>query len=112
MLACAVAASLTAIRNGQVRRERLARNVERLRAALAGVPWRLLPSQTPIQALIVGDNDAAVALSQRLWAQGIFVPAIRPPTVPAGTARLRISVTAGHDDADIDALVAALQATR
>jgi 8-amino-7-oxononanoate synthase len=112
MLACAVAASLNAIREGRERRKRIARNVKRLRAGLDGLPWRLLPSQTPIQALIVGDNDAAVALSKQLWGRHIFVPAIRPPTVPAGTARLRISVTAAHQEADIDELVAALHAAR
>jgi 8-amino-7-oxononanoate synthase len=64
----------------------------------------------PIQALMVGDNEAAMALSARLWSQRIFVPAIRPPTVPQGTARLRISLSAAHTDADIDELVAALRA--
>ena len=110
MLACALRASLDAIRGGDVRRAALARNIERLRAGLSGLPWRLLPSQTPIQPLVVGSNEAAVALSQRLWERGIFVPAIRPPTVPAGTARLRISVSAAHRDEDIDALVGALRA--
>lgn len=110
MLACALRASLDAIRDGDARRAALARNIERLRAGLSGLPWRLLPSQTPIQPLVVGSNEAAVALSQRLWERGVFVPAIRPPTVPAGTARLRISVSAAHRDEDIDALVGALRA--
>ena len=51
---------------------------------------------------------AAVALSQALWDRGIFVPAIRPPTVPQGTARLRVTFSAAHSDEDVDALLAAL----
>lgn len=110
MLACALAASLNAIAHGGARRARLLRSIDRLRAGLVETRWRLLPSSTPIQALVVGDNEAAMALSARLWSQRIFVPAIRPPTVPAGTARLRISLSAAHADADIDELVAALRA--
>ena len=112
MLACALQASLAAIAGGEARRARLTRNIGRVRAGLAGSDWRLLPSQTPIQPLVVGSNEGAVALSQRLWQRGIFVPAIRPPTVPAGSARLRISVSAAHRDQDIDALVDALRAER
>jgi 8-amino-7-oxononanoate synthase len=67
-----------------------------------------VPSPTAIQPLIVGDASSAVALSQRLAERGVWVPAIRPPTVPAGTARLRVSLTALHTDEDIDRLLAAL----
>ncbi|MFM2111558.1 MAG: hypothetical protein RLZZ271_218 [Pseudomonadota bacterium] len=70
--------------------------------------WQLLPSNTPIQPLIIGSNEAALALMKRLWAQGIWAPAIRPPTVPAGTARLRIALSAGHQGADIVRLLQAL----
>ena len=108
LLACALRASLDAIRRDDGRRARLERSIARLRAGLAGLPWRLLPSATPIQALIVGDNQSALALSQALWERRILVPAIRPPTVPAGTARLRISLSASHSDADVDALLATL----
>ena len=110
MLACALAASLHAIANGQARRARLGRSIDRLRAGLSDGPWALLPSSTPIQALVVGDSSEAMALSARLWSQRIFVPAIRPPTVPQGTARLRISLSAAHSDADVDELLAALRA--
>jgi 8-amino-7-oxononanoate synthase len=57
---------------------------------------------------MVGDPREAMALSQALAAQGILVPAIRPPTVPPGTARLRISLSAAHQPADVDRLLAAL----
>jgi len=110
MLACALAASLHAIASGRARRARLERSIGCLRAGLADVPWDLLPSSTPIQALVIGDSKEAMALSDRLWSQRIFVPAIRPPTVPHGTARLRISLSAAHTDADIDELLAALRA--
>jgi 8-amino-7-oxononanoate synthase len=65
-------------------------------------------SQTPIQPLLVGDNASALALSAALWQRGFWVPAIRPPTVPTGTARLRITLTAAHTLDDVDALTTAL----
>ena len=70
--------------------------------------WRLLDSHSAIQPLVVGRNEDAVALMQRLDAQGIWVPAIRPPTVPEGTARLRISLTAEHDAGHVAQLLQAL----
>lgn len=71
--------------------------------------WSLCASDTPIQPLIIGDNAAALALAQRLEAVGIRVPAIRPPTVPVGTARLRITLCASHTHADVQRLLDALQ---
>jgi 8-amino-7-oxononanoate synthase len=68
----------------------------------------LLPSTTAIQPLVVGDAAASVTLSQRLADRGLWVPAIRPPTVPTGTARLRVSLSAAHIDGDVDRLLAAL----
>jgi len=67
--------------------------------------WRLCDSATAIQPLIVGDNAAALALAAALDAQGLWVPAIRPPTVPAGTARLRITLSAAHSAADVQQLI-------
>ena len=77
-------------------------------AELPALGWRLTDSATAIQPLIVGDNAAALALAAALDAQGLWVPAIRPPTVPVGTARLRITLSAAHSEADVLELVAAL----
>lgn len=108
MLATALLASLELIEAGEWRRAKLRVLAERLAAGLAGLPWRLLPSPTPIQPLVVGDSGSAVALMEALRERGIWVPAIRPPTVPAGTARLRISLSAAHEPEDIIRLVHAL----
>jgi len=67
-----------------------------------------MPSPTPIQPLMLGTNDEVLRVSEGLMQRGIWVPAIRPPTVPRGTARLRITLTAAHTVADVDALAAAL----
>jgi 8-amino-7-oxononanoate synthase len=79
-----------------------------LHANLHSKKWQLLPSTTPVQALIVGDNYAALALSEYLQTCGILVPAIRPPTVPTGSSRLRISLSATHSLDDIQTLITAL----
>jgi 8-amino-7-oxononanoate synthase len=109
MLAAALAASLALVEREDWRRERLHALVAGLRAGLAGLPWRLAPSDTPIQPLVVGDNRAALGLMGALLDRGIWVPAIRPPTVPDGTARLRISLSALHAPADVARLVTALR---
>ncbi|MBK8182553.1 MAG: 8-amino-7-oxononanoate synthase [Candidatus Competibacteraceae bacterium] len=109
LLAAALLVSIDLIERGDDRRAHLRQLIDRLRSGLAGLPWRLLPSLTAIQPLLIGENAAAVQLSERLFARGLWAPAIRPPTVPIGTARLRISLSAAHADAQIDALVAALR---
>lgn len=108
LLAAALLASLDLIERGEDRRAHLRQLIGRLRSGLAGLPWRLSPSPTAIQPLVVGGNEAAVRLSEHLFSRGLWVPAIRPPTVPAGTARLRVSLSAAHGDTHVDALVAAL----
>ncbi|MEW5791571.1 MAG: 8-amino-7-oxononanoate synthase [Pseudomonadota bacterium] len=108
-LAHATLTALDCVRGESWRRERLREHVHALRAGLAGLPWTLLPSDTPIQPLLVGGADAAVALSEALRARGIYVPAVRPPTVPQGTARLRITLSAAHTAADVERLVRALR---
>ena len=89
---------------------RLFANIARFGAGMAGLPWRLAPSPTAIQPVIVGGNDAATTLADGLWQRGFYVPAIRPPTVPEGTARLRVSLSAAHTADDVDALLAAFAA--
>jgi len=115
-LSCALMKSLDLIAAADERRARLRQLVGRLRRGLAGPAaergWRLADSPTPIQPIVVGGNAAALALSAALEARGIWVPAIRPPTVPSGTARLRVSLSAAHDEADVDALLGALQEAR
>jgi 8-amino-7-oxononanoate synthase len=82
---------------------------ESLRTELRAAGFPKSASRTHIVPVIVGDARAAVALSARLEENGLLVPAIRPPSVPEGSARLRISVTAGHTEADVARLVAALR---
>jgi len=108
LLAVALAAALRSIRDDDFRRVHLAELIAAFRQGAAGLPWTLLPSATPIQPLIVGDVRTAVAVADALLARGILVPAIRPPTVPAGTARLRVSLSAAHTLADVDTLITAL----
>jgi 8-amino-7-oxononanoate synthase len=69
---------------------------------------RLLPSPTPIQPILLGSESAALAASDALLAAGLWVPAIRPPTVPAGSSRLRITFSAAHARDDVDRLLEAL----
>ncbi len=109
LLSAALLASLKEIATGQARRENLQRNIRLLREGLAGLPrWQLMPSDTPIQPLVIGGNAEAVAVSRRLLEQGLLVPAIRTPTVPKGSARLRISLSATHTEAEVGRLVAAI----
>jgi 8-amino-7-oxononanoate synthase len=110
LLAHALAKSLEIIAAEPARREILAQHVAQLKAGVAGLRWKLLPSDTAIQPLIVGDNARSLAVTDALMARGILVPAIRPPTVPDGTARLRISLSAAHTSQDVAALVEALHA--
>ena len=109
-LAHALATSVALIRDDTARRDRLFANIARFRAGMASLPWRLVTSATAIQPVIVGANEAALALADGLWRRGFYVPAIRPPTVPPGSARLRVSLSAAHTAEDVDNLLAALAA--
>ena len=80
-----------------------------LRDGLADTRWQLLPSPTAIQPVIIGDNFAALRVANALYERGLWVPAIRPPTVAKGTARLRVSLTAAHTKAQVAMLVDALK---
>ena len=112
LLACALRASLQLIEHDEWRRAHLQRLIARLRtgltAGLQGSSWQLSESQTAIQPLLIGRNDEALAVMEGLRARDLWVPAIRPPTFPEGTARLRIALSAAHTETDIDQLIDAL----
>lgn len=110
-VAHAVCASLRVIESeeGDARRAHLARLVARTRALLAQTRWRPVDSHTAVQPLVIGENAATLALQAVLERDGLWVPAIRPPTVPEGTSRLRISLSAAHSEADLDRLDAAFR---
>jgi 8-amino-7-oxononanoate synthase len=110
LLAHALLESLELVRREEWRRDRLRELVRQLRASLQLARWRLEPSDTAIQPLIIGANAEAVAVAEALARGGLLVPAIRPPTVPVGTARLRISLSAAHVPDDVERLAAALNA--
>jgi 8-amino-7-oxononanoate synthase len=112
-VAAASRAALRLVQTESWRRERLAMLITRFRAGvaplLASHTGITLPaSATPIQPLIVGSEQRALQLSAALRARGFWVSAIRPPTVPATTSRLRITLSAAHDERDVDDLLAAL----
>ena len=112
MLAATLTASLQLIERDDWRRAHLQDLISHLRGSLAGVlqgkAWRLGDSRTAIQPLLIGSNHEAMRVMQGLYERGLWIPAIRPPTVPDGTARLRIALSALHSVADIDRLVQAL----
>ena len=114
LLASALRQSLQIMAAADDRRAHLAALITQLRTRLADLPkalgWHLLPSHTPVQALVIGSNEAALHVMDGLRTQGLWVPAIRPPTVPAGTARLRIALSAAHTTRDVAQLLAALHA--
>src|SRR5215208_5487966 len=112
----AAMASLELLREQPRRVEKLQRNAAVLREALAESGLPVEPGETPIVPLIVGDADAAMAASERALERGIFAQAIRPPTVPAGTSRLRLAVMASHTQSELREagriLAAAIPATK
>ncbi len=107
-LAAATRAALVRVREDDWRRQRLQVLIARLRAGLLSQGWDLMDSSTPIQPIRVGSAERALALSAALAERGFWVGAIRPPTVPAGSARLRLTLTAAHDEAMVDDLLAVL----
>lgn len=108
LLSAALIASLRLIQNEVWRREHLRALIAGLRQGLKLQRWRLMDSITPIQPVIIGSNQETLAVSEALRERGIWVPAIRPPTVPKGEARLRITLSAAHSLEDVAQLVAAL----
>lgn len=95
---------------GDERRQTLREHIARFRKGAGQLTMQLTESQSAIQPLIVGDNAQALRLAETLRAQGLWLTAIRPPTVPAGTARLRVTLTASHQPQDIDRLLEVLHA--
>lgn len=89
----------------QWRRDRLNELIARFRQGVARLGLSLMPSDSPIQPLLLGEAEAALRASARMEEAGLLVSAIRPPTVPEGGARLRITLSATHDDADVDRLL-------
>jgi 8-amino-7-oxononanoate synthase len=108
-LAHATLASLRILQEEGWRREHLQNLITRFRRGAEQLGMQLLPSPTPIQALLVGRSEQALGLSAALRQHGIYVSAIRPPTVPKGTARLRITLSAAHSEAQVDRLLSALE---
>jgi 8-amino-7-oxononanoate synthase len=111
----AVAAALTALRIARVeeeRRQRLLRLTAQLRAELVRLGYELLPSQAAILAVMVGKNETALSLAAALRERGVWVPAIRPPAVPRGTARLRVTLMATHTEAHLQRAVDAFAGAR
>jgi 8-amino-7-oxononanoate synthase len=109
LIACALLESIELIAQGDDRRAQLRALANQLRDGLAATRWQLLPSPTAIQPVIIGDNHEALRVAGALYARGLWVPAIRPPTVPKGSARLRVSLSAAHTAEHVATLVAALQ---
>jgi 8-amino-7-oxononanoate synthase len=107
-LSATLIASVNLIEQGDNLRAHLQRLIAILKQNLHLEQWQLMPSETAVQPLVVGSNQAALSLSEYLQKLGILVPAIRPPTVPVNTARLRISLSAAHTEKDVLQLAQAL----
>lgn len=111
-LASATYASIDLIERDEGRREHVLGLVSRFRREASVLGYDLMPSHTPIQPIMIGGNHAALALSQALEGRGLLVSAIRPPTVPAGEARLRVTFSAAHSEEHLDYLLNALSECR
>ncbi|MEO6699051.1 MAG: 8-amino-7-oxononanoate synthase [Paraperlucidibaca sp.] len=107
-LAAVTRVALQHVRNDQWRRQRLQAHIAQFRAGAQAQGWQLMPSATAIQPLLVGDTASANALSAALLARGFWVSSIRPPTVPVGSARLRVTLSSAHSAEAINRLLAAL----
>lgn len=101
--------SLKIIQQDNERRERLYAHIKQFRNGASELGLRLLNSPTAIQPIIVGDDSTVIEMSRRLFELGFAVSAIRPPTVPEGSARLRITLSANHTEEQIEQLLVALQ---
>jgi 8-amino-7-oxononanoate synthase len=107
-LACATLKSLELLRSEHWRREHLNALIKRFREGAQSIGLQLMDSATPIQPILIGDSARALQLSQLLRERGLLVTAIRPPTVPAGSARLRVTLSAAHSLEQLELLLEAL----
>ncbi|SDH00991.1 8-amino-7-oxononanoate synthase [Pseudomonas abietaniphila] len=108
-LACATLKSLELLRTEHWRREHLNALIKQFRDGAQAIGLELMDSFTPIQPIVIGDSGRALRLSQMLRERGLMVTAIRPPTVPAGSARLRVTLSAAHSEAQVRLLLEALE---
>ncbi|MGN2432306.1 8-amino-7-oxononanoate synthase [Pseudomonas syringae] len=108
-LACATLKSLELLRTEHWRREHLTLLIRQFRRGAEQIGLQLMDSFTPIQPIVIGDAGRALRLSQLLRERGLLVTAIRPPTVPAGSARLRVTLSAAHSEAHVQLLLNALE---
>ena len=107
-LACATLKSLELLRRETWRREHLTALIRQFREGAQQIGLQLMDSPTPIQPIVIGDSAQALRLSRMLRERGLLVTAIRPPTVPAGSARLRVTLSAAHSEAQVQLLLNAL----
>ena len=107
--AAAAIAALRVMQREPERRARLWANRERLFAGLTQLGFTLSPSASPIMPILVGNADAALSFAESLFAEGVYAPAIRPPTVPDATSRIRVTVTSEHTSSHIDQALIAFQ---
>ena len=108
LIAHALLTALDLIEQGDERRAALAARIAQLRGSFKPKRWTLLPSETAIQPLVIGGNAETMDVAAKLYERGLWVPGIRPPTVPAGSARLRITLSAAHTEEQVGRLVKAL----
>jgi 8-amino-7-oxononanoate synthase len=104
-VAAATLTSLAILGDEPWRREHLAKLIQRFRQGAQQLDLSLMPSASAIQPLLVGDAGRAITISQRLRDRGLLISAIRPPTVPAGTSRLRVTLSAAHSEEQVDRLL-------
>lgn len=107
-IAAATRESLAIVQRETWRRDQLRSLIERLSQGLAQLGLPNFGNLTPIQPVLLGSSGSATAMADALREEGLLVPAIRPPTVPEGTARLRITLSAAHTEAQVDRLLDAL----
>ncbi|WP_415883541.1 8-amino-7-oxononanoate synthase [Neptuniibacter sp. QD72_48] len=108
-VAAATLTSLRILREENWRREKLEALIQQFRKGCDDLGLDLMDSPTPIQPIVIGESDKAIQISQGLEREGIFISAIRPPTVPQGSARLRVTLSAAHTEAQVERLLGTLE---